>query len=85
MGSGSSETVEPKNIDDMLADLKKAAKRDGYDLKGDKKSGKGAAKESAPTVEYAVKNKEVTVTVTTGSDLYTMEQLLKKWLKPYKK
>jgi hypothetical protein len=84
MGSGASQTVEPKNIDEMLAELKKAAKKDGFDLKGDKKSGKGAAKENAPTVEYAVKGKEVTVSVSTGSDLYTMEQLMKKWLKSYK-
>ena len=65
--SGSSETVEPKNIDEMLADLKKSAKRDGFDLKGDKKSGKGADKDNGPTVEYVVKDKEVTITVMTIS------------------
>jgi hypothetical protein len=83
MGASSSQTLQPKNIDEMLAGLKKAAKSDGFDIKGDKKSGKSGAKEGG-SVEYVVKGQDVTVTVNTGVDLATMERYMKDWLKPYK-
>jgi hypothetical protein len=80
MSASSSTTLQPKNIDDMLSALKKAARSKGFDLKGDKKSGKSNAVQGA-TVEYVVKGQEVTVTVSTGLDLDTMERYLKEWLK----
>jgi len=66
----------------MLSALKKAAKSKGFDIKGDKKSGKSNAVEGA-TVEYLVKGQEVTVTVSTGLDLDTMERYRKEWLRGY--
>ncbi len=83
MGASSSQTIQPKNVDEMLSELKKAVKSKGFDLKGDKKSGKSAAKDGA-TIEYAVKGQDVTITVSTGLDLDTMERYMKDWLKPYK-
>jgi hypothetical protein len=80
MSASSSTTLQPKNIDDMLSALKKAARSKGFDLKGDKKSGKSNAVQGA-TVEYVVKGQDVTVTVSTGLDLDTMERYLKEWLK----
>ena len=82
MSESSSTTLKPKNIDEMLAALKKAAKSKGFDIKGDKKSGKSNAVDGA-TVGYVVNGQEVTVTVSTGLDLYTMEQYRKEWLKGY--
>lgn len=82
MSESSSTTLQPKNIDEMLSALKKAAKSKGFDIKGDKKSGKSNAVEGA-TVEYVVRGQEVTVTVSTGLDLDTMERYRKEWLKGY--
>lgn len=82
MSESSSTTLQPKNIDEMLAALKKAAKGKGFDIKGDKTSGKSNAVQGA-TVEYLVKGKDVTVTVSTGLDLDTMERYRKEWLKGF--
>ena len=38
MSESSSTTLQPKNIDEMLAALRKAAKGKGFDIKGDKTS-----------------------------------------------
>jgi hypothetical protein len=80
MSASSSTTLQPTNVDEMLSALKKAARSKGFDIKGDKKSGKSNAVQGA-TVEYVVKGQDVTVTVSTGLDLDTMERYLKEWLK----
>jgi hypothetical protein len=63
MSESSSTTLKPKNIDEMLAALKKAAKSKGFDIKGDKHSGKSNPVEGA-TVAYVVNGQEVTVDLT---------------------
>jgi hypothetical protein len=75
--------LEPKNIDEMIEGLKKAAKSKGFNFKGDKTSGK--ASNDGVTVEYSVKGKEVTVRGQISYNLWDMEQMVKEWLKPYNK
>ena len=82
MSESSSTTVKPKNVDEMLAALKKGAKSKGFDIKGDKKSGKSNAVQGA-TVSYEVKGPEVTVTVSTGLDLDQMERYRTEWLRGF--
>ena len=83
--SGSTFTLEPKNIDDMLAALKKAAGSIGFNLKGDKKSGRAAKTDVPPTIEYEVKGQTVTITIDTGGmNLDNFERAIKDSIRPYR-
>ena len=78
-------TIEPKNIDEMVAALKKAAKSKGFEFKGDSKSGSATNAKVLAKVTYAVKDKSVTVKgEVTGWDLDTLEHLMKEWFRPYR-
>ena len=82
--SGSTFKLQVKNIDGMVAALKKAANGKGFNFKGDKKSGSGARNDVPPTIEYVVKDQTVTVTIDTGGmSLDTFERMVKEWIKPY--
>jgi hypothetical protein len=77
--------IEPKNIDEMVAALKKGAKSKGFDFKGDSKSGSATNAKALAAVTYTVKDKSVTVRgEVTGWDLNTLEQLMREWFKPYR-
>jgi hypothetical protein len=77
--------IQPKNIDEMVAALKKAAKSKGFDFKGDSKSGSATNAKVLAAVKYEVKDQSVTVRgEVTGWDLNTLEQLMREWFKPYR-
>jgi len=82
MAEGTTYTLQPKNVDEMIEGLKKSAKSKGFNFKGDTKSGK--ASNDGITIEYAVNDKEVTVRGQIAYNLWDMEQMLNQWLKPYK-
>ncbi len=82
MSESSTTTVQPKNIDEMLAALKKGAKSKGFDIKGDKKSGKSNVVQGA-TVGYVVNGQQVAVTVSIGLELSTMERYRDEWLRGF--
>jgi hypothetical protein len=80
--AGSSEfKVETKDVDGMVAALKKEGKSRGFDFKGDKKSG-SAIKDGA-TIRYAVKDQTVTLMVKVEWDFLEVERLVKGWVRPY--
>lgn len=83
--SGSTYTLEPKNVDDLIAALKKGASGLGFNLKGDKKSGRAVRTDVPPSIEYQVKGQTVTVTIETGGmNLDTFERQVKDWIKPFR-
>ncbi len=83
--SGSTFTLEPKNLDEMIAALKKAAGSKGFNLKGDKKSGRAVKSDVPPTIEYVVKGQTVTIMIDTGGmNLDTFERMVEDWIKPYR-
>ena len=83
--SASTFTLEPKDIDAMIAALKKSANSNGFNLKGDKKSGRAVRSDVPPSIEYLVKGPTVTVTIDTGGmNLDNFERMVKDWIKPYR-
>ena len=82
MAEGTTYKLQPKNVDEMIEGLKKSAKSKGFNFKGDKKS--GTASNDGITIEYEVKDKEVTVRGQLAYNLWEMEQMINQWLKPYK-
>lgn len=84
MSASSTFKLQPKDIDAMVAGLKKAASGKGFNFKGDKKSGTAAKNDVPPTIEYVVKDQTVTITIDTGGiDLDSFERMVKEWTRPY--
>jgi len=83
MAEGATYKLQPDNIDEMIEGLKKSAKSKGFNFKGDKKSGK--ASHEGITIEYSVSDKEVTVRGVLAWNFFDMEEMIKGWLKPYRK
>ena len=83
MAEGVTYKYEPDNVDEMIETLKKSAKAKGFTFKGDKKSGK--ASNDGVTILYSVNGKEVTIKGELAWNLWEMEEMIKAWLKAYKR
>ena len=81
MAATSNFKVEIKNVDGMVAALKKEGKSRGFDFKGDKKS--GGATHAGATIHYAVKDQTVSLMVSVEWDFLEVERLVKAWVRPY--
>ena len=84
MAEGVTYKYEPDNVDEMIETLKKSAKAKGFTFKGDKKSGKASNNEGI-TITYSVTGNELTIKGELAWNLWEMEEMIKGWLKGYKK
>jgi hypothetical protein len=74
-------TVGIKNVDAMIAGLKKAAKAGGFEFKGDNKS--GSASNAGASIRYLVTDQKATFTVKITWDMDELQRFVKDWIRPY--
>jgi hypothetical protein len=73
--------AEIKNVDGMVAALKKEGKSRGFEFKGDKKS--GSATNDGATIGYDVKDQTVNLSISVKWDMDELQRFVKGWIKPY--